>query len=70
VGDGLRRQPPWLKPAIASILPGPCGCLGQGIRKGAEKEKEEGGKKVQTRGICRKQAVVTKDDNLKPHGKF
>jgi hypothetical protein len=25
---------------------------------------------VQTRGICRKQAVVTKDDNLKPHGKF
>jgi hypothetical protein len=50
VEDGLRRWSSWLRPTIASMLPGPCGCLGPGIRKRAERIKKEGGGRVQMHG--------------------
>jgi hypothetical protein len=61
-----QTQLPWLRPAIASMLHGPCGCLSLGIRKGAERKGWKG--KVQTHGSCRKETVATKDSNLRPHG--
>jgi hypothetical protein len=56
--------PTWLKPTIVSMLPGPCGCLGPGIRKWAERrEKDERKENVQTHDNHRKEAATTKDNN-------
>jgi hypothetical protein len=43
-------RPPWLRPAIASMFPGPCGCLSLGIRKGVERREKGEGKGMTAAG--------------------